>query len=86
MVALQAFLPCCVVHSFEGLVESQKSPLSPIHTGEESSFLGLVPHNDTDSKSVVGNKASDSGVVIGYLVGECTHTWSGKHFAAQLHI
>ena len=52
-----------------------------------SSFLRLVPSSDIDdSKSVVGIKPDNSGVVIGYQVDEFTPTRSVEHFFAQLHI
>ena len=61
-------------------------PPSP-HGGEGSSFSGCVPPDGmANSQSVVDIKPSDSGVVIGYQVDECTHTRSGKNFVAWSHI
>ena len=47
----------------------------------------VVFSNDTvNSKSVVGVKPGDSGVVIGYQVDEFTCLWSVECFVAWLHI
>ena len=63
-------------YSLGGSVESHLIPLPSLHDREGSSFPGLVPSDDTvDSDSVMGNKPGDSSVVIGYQVGEFTHTW-----------
>ena len=54
---------------------------------EESSFPGSAPPDDTiNSKSVVGIKPGDSGVVIGYQVNECTCSWLVELFIVQSHI
>ena len=54
-------------YSFGGLAEGHLIPPPSLHHGEGSSFLGLVPSNDTvDSESLVGINPGDSGVVIGY--------------------
>ena len=54
---------------------------------EESPVPGLVPSDDiVDSKSVMGIKPGDSGVVIGYQVDEFTHIWSAEQFVAPSHI
>ena len=69
------------------MAESHPIPPPSLHGGEGSSFPGLVPSDDTvNSESVVGIKPGDSGVVIGYQVDECTHTWSAECFVAHLHI
>ena len=61
--------------------------LPPLHSGEESSFQGLVPPDDrVYSESVMGIKPGDSGVVIGHQVGEFTHNWSTEPFVACSHI
>ena len=74
-------------YSFGGLADSQSIPLPFLHGGEGSSFLGLVPSNDTvDSESAMGIKPDDSSVVIGYQVDEFTHTWSAEWFVAHSHI
>ena len=74
-------------YSLGGLADSHLIPPPSLHGGEESSFLGLVPSKDTvDSESVVGVKPGDSGVVVGYQVGEFTHTWSAEQFVACFHI
>ena len=68
-------------------IESHLIPLPSLHDGEESSFPGLVPSNDTvDFDSVMGIKPGDSGVVIGYQVDEFTCTWSAEQFVAHSHI
>ena len=60
-------------YSLGGSVESHLIPLPSLHDGEGSSFLGLVPSDDTvDSESVMGIKPDDSGVMIGYQVDEFT--------------
>ena len=64
------------------MASHQIPPLS-LHSGEGSSFLGLVLPNDmVDSESAVGIKPGDSGVVIGYQVDEFTCTCSAKWFVA----
>ena len=58
-------------YSFGGLADSHLIPLPSLHSGEGSSFLGLVPSGDTvDSESVMGIKPGDSGVVIRYQVDD----------------
>ena len=55
--------------------------LPSLHGEERSAFLGLLPHNDmVNSKSVVGFKPDDSGLVIGYQIEEFTCIWSAEHF------
>ena len=55
--------------------------------GEGSSFPHLVPSNYmVNSKSVMGIKPGDSGVVIGYQVDEFTCTLSAEQFVAHCHI
>ena len=45
-----------------------------------SSFQGFVPPSDmVISKSVVGIKPSDSGVMICYWVDACNYTWLAEH-------
>ena len=74
-------------YSLGGSVESHLIPLLSLHGGEGSSFPGLVPSDDmVNSKSVMGIKPGDSGVVIGYQVDEFTHTWSAEQFVAHSHI
>ena len=74
-------------YSFGGLAEIQPIPLPSLHGGEGSSFPGLVPSDDTvNSKSAMGIKPGDSGVVIKYQVDEFTHTWSAEWFVAHSHI
>ena len=74
-------------YSLRGSVESHLIPLPSLCDGEESSFPGLVPSDDTvDSESVMSIKPGDSGVVIGYQVDEFTHTWSAEWFVANSHI
>ena len=64
-----------------GSAESQAIPLPSLHVGEKSSFPGCVPPSDMiNSKSVVGIKPGDSGVMIGYQVDEFTDTWLVRHF------
>ena len=59
----------------------------PCMVGEGSSFPGLVPSNDVvDSESVMGIKPGNSGVVIGYQIGEFARTWSAEWFVAHSHI
>ena len=56
-------------NSFGDLPESHPIPLPSLHGGEESSFPGLFPSDDTvNSESVLDIKAGDSGVMIGYQV------------------
>ena len=38
------------------------------------------------TQSVMGIKPGGSGVVIGYQVDECTHTWSAEWYVAHSHI
>ena len=46
-----------------------------------------MPSDDAvDADSVLGIKPGDSSVVIGYQVGEFTHTWSAEQFVAHSHI
>ena len=46
-----------------------------------------MPSDDTvESESVMGIKAGDSSVVIGYQVDEFTHTWSAEQFVSHSHI
>ena len=74
-------------YSFGGLAESHPIPLPYLHDGEGSSFPGLVPSDDmVNSKSVMGVKPSDSGVMIGYQVDEFTHTCSAEWVVAHSHI
>ena len=74
-------------YRFGGLAESHLNLPPSLHGGEGSSFSGLVPTNDiVNSKSVLGMKPGDSGVVIGYMVDEFTCTWSAEHFVAHSHI
>ena len=55
--------------------------LHSLYCREESSLPGCVPPNDTiNSKSLVGIKSGDSGMVIGCQFDEFTHTWSIEHF------
>ena len=64
----------------------QQSPNSCIFLtrGEGSSFLASAPSDDlVNSESVMGVKASDSGVVIGYQVDEYTHSCSADHLIAM---
>ena len=64
-------------------------PIPPpsLHGGEGSSFPGLVPPNNmVNSKSAVGIKPGDSGVVTGYQVDGFTDTWSAEQFVAHSHI
>ena len=73
--------------AFGGLAESHPIPLSSLHCWEGSSFAGLVPSGDVvNSESGMGIKTGDSGVVIGYQVGEFTNTWSAEWFVAYSHI
>ena len=74
-------------YSFGGLAESHPIPLPSLHDGEGSSFPGLVPSDDmADSEYVMSINPGDSGVVIGYQVGEFTHTWFAGWFVACSHI
>ena len=74
-------------YSFGGLAESHPLPLPSLHSGEWSSFQGLVPSSDrVNSESAVGIKPGESGVVIGYQVDKFTHTWSAEWFMAHFHI
>ena len=69
------------------MVESHPIPPPSLHGGKGSSFPGLVPSDDkVDSESAVGIKPGDSGVMIGYMVDEVTHTWSAEQFFAHSHI
>ena len=62
----QPFHQYSVAYSFESLAESPDSSTFPIWW-EGSSLPGCVPTDDTvHSKSVMGIKPCDSGVVIGY--------------------
>ena len=75
------------VYSLGGSIESHPIPLPSLHHGNGSSFPGLVPLDDAvNSDSVKGIKPDDSGVVIGYLVDEFTHTLSAEQFVACSHI
>ena len=75
------------MYSLGGLAESHLIPPPSLHDGEGSSFPGLVPSDDmVNSKSAVGIKPGDSGVVIGYQVDEFTHSWSIEWFVAHSHI
>ena len=75
------------VYGLGGLVESHLIPLPSLHDGKWSSFPGVVPSDDAViSDSVMGIKPGDSGVVIGYQVGEFTCTWSAEQFVACSHI
>ena len=68
-----------------GWAYHQSHPITSLSIcgGEGSSFPCSFPPNDmVNSDSVVGNKSSDSGVVIGYQVDEFTFTWSAEHFVA----
>ena len=70
-------------YSFRDLAESHPIPPPSLHGGEGSSFSSLVPSIDTvDSKSAMGVKPGDSGVVIGYQVDGFTCTWSAEWFLA----
>ena len=74
-------------YRLRGLAESYPIPLPSLHGGEGSSFPGLLPSDDmVDSESVMGIKAGDSSVVIGYQVDEFTCTWSAEWFVAHFHI
>ena len=74
-------------YSFGGLAESHLIPLPSLHGGEGSSFPGRIPSNYTvNSKSAMGIKPGDSGVVIEYWVDMFTHTWSTERFVANSHI
>ena len=74
-------------NSLGGSVESHLIPQPSLHDGEQSSFPGLVPSDDTvDSESVMVIKAGDSTVVIGYQIDEFTCTWSAEQFVACSHI
>ena len=75
------------VYSLGSSIESHLIPPPSLCDGEGSSFPGLVPSDDVvDSDSVMGIKPGDSGLVIGYQVGEFTHTWSPQQFVAHSHI
>ena len=75
------------IYGLGGSIESHLIPLPSLHDGEGSSFPGLGPSDDTvDSDSVMGIKAGDSGVVIGYQFNEFTRTWSTERFVAHSHI
>ena len=68
------------------LAESPDLPPS-LHGGEGSYLPGSTPPNEiVNSKSVVGIKTGDSGVVSGYNTVEFTHTWLIKYFTARSHI
>ena len=76
-----------VGHTALGAQQRHLIPLPSLHGGEGSSFQGYVPPDDTgNSKSVVGVKPHDSGVVIGYHIDEYTLIWSAGHSIAQSHI
>ena len=67
--------------------ESYLIPQPSLHDGEGSYFPGLVPPDDmVNSKSVMGIKPGDCGMVIGYQIDEFTHTWSAEQFVASSHI
>ena len=70
-----------------GLSRESPNPSASLHGGDGSSFLGLVPSNDTvNSEPATGIKPGDCGVVIGYQVDELTYTWSAEWFVAYFHI
>ena len=70
-----------------GELDSHPIPPPSIHGGEGSSFPGWVLLKEpVDTESVVGMKPSDSGVLIGYQVNQCTHTWSTECFVGHLHV
>ena len=76
-----------VGHTALGAWQSLPIPPSSLHGGEGSSFPGLVLSDDlVDSKSAMGIKPGDSGVVIGYQVDVFIHTWSAEQFVACSHI
>ena len=80
-------IPTGGAYSFGGLVESHLIPLPSLHGVEGSPIQGLVPSNViVNSKSVVGIKPGDSGVVIGYQVDEFTRMWSVEQCVAHFHI
>ena len=84
---LQTFQQYGKAYSFWGIAESHLIPPPSPHGREGSSFPGLVLPNDTvNCESMVAMKPSDSGVVVGYQVGEFTHTWMAEHFIAHSHI
>ena len=73
-------------YSFEGSAESYQFPLPSLHGGEGSFFQGYVPFMDkVHSKSVVGVKPNDFGVLIGYQVMNLLHhiftllSWERHH-------
>ena len=58
-------------------LSSRPIPPPSLH-GREKLFWGLVPPDDTvNSKFMVGIKAGDSGVVMGYQIDDSTHLVSG---------
>ena len=61
--------------------------LPSLHGVEGSYYPGSAQPYDMDIfKSVVGIKPGDSGVVIGYQVGEFTHTCSAEYLIAWSHV
>ena len=64
-----------VGHTDSGAWQSHPIPPPFLHGGDRSSFLGLVPPDDTvNSELALGVNPDDSGVVIGYQVDKFTHT------------
>ena len=75
-----------MAYSFWDLAESPDLSAFPTG-GEDSSFPGLPPPDDTvNSESVVGIQPCDSGVVIGYQADEFTCGWSAEQSVAQSHV
>ena len=65
-------------------IGSHQILMPSLHSGEGFSIPGLLPLNDmVNSKSVVGMKSGDSGVVMQYQVDEFASTWSMEHFVAH---
>ena len=58
----------------------------PYMTGRVFFSRLCFTHDMVNSKSVMGIKCYNSGVMIGYQVDEFTCTWSAEHFAAWSHI
>ena len=76
-----------VVHSAFWAHQSHLILQHLLHVEEGSSNPCLVLSNDTaNSKSVMGIKHDDSGVVIGFKVCKSICIWSVEYFVAQSHI
>ena len=54
----------------------------PTWQGEVFFPGGIPPDDSGNAESVMGIIPGDSGVVMGYQVDECIHTWSVKCFIA----